>query len=247
MVRRAVFGALMGVTMLAVPMAQAAPNGGGDVAEVDATWECDGTVTVTSEHRALSNIVVHHDGGETRIELDGEVFEHELDAADYPGLWAVDVKAGNNGARGRGERVALEEPDCEPVVRTGVIQVKLSWDTEADLDLWVTEPNGNVIYYFNGGPSSTGGELDRDDNFPCGTATDFLGGVENIVWPDGTTPDAGEYLVRVRRGASCVPEGTVTTYLAEVFVDGVLVTSTGGTTTAPDPMDIASISFQYTG
>lgn len=69
----------------------------------------------------------------------------------------------------------------------GDVQITLSWDTSADLDLWVTDPTGERIYF--GNPSSnTGGELDRDD-------TDGFG-PENVFWPRGQAP-GGTYIVQV--------------------------------------------------
>ena len=69
----------------------------------------------------------------------------------------------------------------------GDVQVTLTWNTTADLDLWVTDPAGEKIYY--GNPSSeSGGELDVDD--PDGF------GPENIFWTDGAAP-SGQYLVQL--------------------------------------------------
>lgn len=81
------------------------------------------------------------------------------------------------------ENVALDDlPDSE-----GVLQFGLSWNTNAtDIDLWVTEPSGNVIYFDNP-QSDTGGYLDRDD-------TDGYG-PENIYFMDNI-PN-GKYLVQV--------------------------------------------------
>ena len=68
-------------------------------------------------------------------------------------------------------------PDSE-----GVLQFGLSWTTnDTDIDLWVTDPAGETIYYAHEA-SYSGGYLDRDD-------TDGYG-PENIYWvkdiPDGT-------------------------------------------------------------
>lgn len=69
---------------------------------------------------------------------------------------------------------------------TGALQISLSWNTPTDQDLYVTDPNGEIIY-FSSPSSSTGGALDRDD-------TDGFG-PENIFWEDDA-PD-GTYSVRV--------------------------------------------------
>ncbi len=77
----------------------------------------------------------------------------------------------------------------------GDVQVTLTWETSADLDLWVTDPRGERIYY--GNPiSDSGGELDRDDTNGYGP--------ENIFWPRDGAP-AGTYTVQVDHFAGASP------------------------------------------
>ncbi len=121
----------LGATLLAASPALATPpeDHGHDRAVVDATWDCDGLVTVTSEGHAISNVVIRDASGDTRVEEpfeqtdeDGEAIE--VDAWTFEateGLEGVFVKAGRNsepGApdRGYGEYVELGAPDCEPEV-----------------------------------------------------------------------------------------------------------------------------------
>lgn len=68
----------------------------------------------------------------------------------------------------------------------GVLHFALSWNTATDIDLYVTDPQGETIYYSNSS-SASGGYLDRDD-------TDGYG-PENIFWRDNI-PD-GAYSVSV--------------------------------------------------
>lgn len=69
----------------------------------------------------------------------------------------------------------------------GVIHIAMSWNSQGtDIDLWVTDPRGEKIYYENPN-SNSGGYLDLDD-------TDGLG-PENIYWRSGA-PD-GVYKVAV--------------------------------------------------
>ena len=77
---------------------------------------------------------------------------------------------------------------CVNVLRlgTGAVQVSLSWNTSSDQDLYVTDPNGEIISYTNTS-SSSGGQLDRDDTNGYGP--------ENIYWLDDA-PD-GTYNVKV--------------------------------------------------
>ncbi|KAA3645202.1 MAG: hypothetical protein DWP98_11870 [Bacteroidetes bacterium] len=87
---------------------------------------------------------------------------------------------------------------------TGSLQISLSWDTETDQDLYVTDPSGEVISYQNE-YSNSGGELDRDD-------TDGFG-PENIFWKT-SAPD-GNYMVRVHDY-----EGTTTTNNFYITISG---------------------------
>jgi hypothetical protein len=87
------------------------------------------------------------------------------------------------------------QPDCtqpEPELGTGDIQITLRWESSADLDLHVTEPNGTEIWYSDKGPTSTGGRLDVDSNVGC----EENGSVENVFWPVGQAPE-GRFQVEV--------------------------------------------------
>lgn len=77
-------------------------------------------------------------------------------------------------------------------VKTGEVKVSIAWDSPTDVDLHVTEPGGEHIYYSHK-TSATGGQLDLDSNAGCS-----IDGVnnENIVWPIGKSPN-GDFQVRV--------------------------------------------------
>lgn len=80
----------------------------------------------------------------------------------------------------------------------GDIQVSVTWDTDADVDLHVVEPGGAEIYY--GSPTSaSGGELDIDANAACSTSSLTQ---ENVGWAPGSAP-AGTYIVRVDYWDAC--------------------------------------------
>lgn len=83
-------------------------------------------------------------------------------------------------------------PDPEPELGTGDVQVTLRWQSSADLDLHVIEPDGTEIWYQAPGPSDTGGQLDVDSNVGC----EQEASVENIFWPTGEAP-SGEYTIEV--------------------------------------------------
>ncbi|MEM9830924.1 MAG: IPT/TIG domain-containing protein [Bacteroidota bacterium] len=69
----------------------------------------------------------------------------------------------------------------------GDVQITLTWDNTADLDLHVIDPNGERIAYFSS-VSSSGGMLDVDD-------VDGFG-PENIFWQQQQAPQ-GDYQVEV--------------------------------------------------
>jgi hypothetical protein len=84
-------------------------------------------------------------------------------------------------------------------VKTGDVQVSISWDVDNDVDLHVVDPNGFEIYYGEE-VSPEGGELDLDSNAGCSP----IDGVnnENVVWPIGKAPP-GMYTVRVDNYDNC--------------------------------------------
>ena len=69
----------------------------------------------------------------------------------------------------------------------GDVQVTLTWNNGADIDLYVTDPNGDELWYQNQSIAS-GGQLDVDD-------TDGFG-PENVFWPQSEAPD-GTYEVSI--------------------------------------------------
>lgn len=115
-----------------------------------------------------------------------------------------------------------EPPEDEPALATGEVQATLRWESDADLDLAVTDPNGDIVAFYNREVPS-GGFLDHDviPGVDPGAAR-----VENIVWPDGRAPP-GTYLVEVTlfsEGAQAPPHG----FSLEVLVDGVRVVAEAG-------------------
>jgi hypothetical protein len=100
---------------------------------------------------------------------------------------------------------AGEGPDLPSGLGSGDVQVTIIWNSKADLDLSVLDPAGSRIYYSN--PTSpSGGALDRDANFPCGSDPSSPA-AENVFWPTGGAP-AGTYLVNVNYTSDCLGEGS---------------------------------------
>ena len=83
-------------------------------------------------------------------------------------------------------------------VGTGDVQISVTWNSAADVDLHLVEPNGTEIYYGNQ-RSPAGGELDLDSNAACGSDGPRA---ENIRYPSGRAP-AGQYIVRLDYYDSC--------------------------------------------
>ena len=113
---------------------------------------------------------------------------------------------------------------CHPLVpvpvEPGDVEVTVSWDTAADLDLHVADPNGDEVYWGSEVVDS-GGVLDRDAGFPCHSAPIRN---EHITWALGTPPP-GSYEVRVSYFLNCdAPE---TNYVVSVFNHGRRTTFSG--------------------
>jgi hypothetical protein len=112
-------------------------------------------------------------------------------------------------------------------VKTGDVQVSVSWDVENDLDLHVVDPNGFEIYYSND-TSPEGGMLDLDSNAAC-----VIDGVknENILWPVGKAPH-GMYTVRVDNYDNCT--NTAANYVVTVQKKGQAAQTFMGSFAATD-------------
>jgi hypothetical protein len=104
-----------------------------------------------------------------------------------------------------------------PDLGGGDVQVTLAWDTEDDLDLYVTDPQGSQISY-SARTSPSGGELDVDDTAGCGSGGEH---VENVFWPTGGAP-IGDYTVYVDHFGGCNGGGNAP-YTVEIRVGGELV------------------------
>jgi hypothetical protein len=83
------------------------------------------------------------------------------------------------------------------------VQVVLSWDVDSDLDLALTDPNGEEISFANPA-GSTGGVLDLDSNPGCS-----IDGIRNesISYPSGQAPE-GTYTAQVSLFDACGTEST---------------------------------------
>jgi hypothetical protein len=102
------------------------------------------------------------------------------------------------GGSGGGVGASTAIPVTLTAVGTGDVQVTLTWDVDSDVDLHVTDPVGEEIYYGNPA-SASGGQLDLDSNAGC---TLDHKRAENITWPSGHAP-SGRYYVLVDYWDAC--------------------------------------------
>lgn len=110
-----------------------------------------------------------------------------------------------------------------PQLGTGDIQVTLRWASSDDLDLAVTDPNGDVVTFFN--PSvASGGQLDVDANAGCGEITQTP--IENIFWLPGEA-DRGEYSIAVNLYQRCGSSSEPIPFNLTLLVQGNTRTLTG--------------------
>jgi hypothetical protein len=112
----------------------------------------------------------------------------------------------------------------EPTLGTGDIQVTLRWTSVDDLDLAVTDPAGQIVYYAN--PSvASGGQLDVDANAGCGESDSSP--IENIFWPPSQAPQ-GQYVASVNLFTRC--SGGISgpiSFEMRILVQGEVQTLTG--------------------
>ncbi|MFO0683822.1 MAG: MopE-related protein [Sandaracinus sp.] len=101
--------------------------------------------------------------------------------------------------------------------QSGAVQITLSWDTGADIDLYVTDPSGFEINYA-ARESPTGGILDHDARGACVPGT---GTIENVYWST-PTPPRGEYYVALHYWGDCGVAGMTPAHVS-ISVGGRIV------------------------
>jgi hypothetical protein len=118
------------------------------------------------------------------------------------------------GSAGGAYGTAQSSPVSTIAVGTGDVQVNITWDSDADVDLHVVDPIGEEIFYAHKFAVS-GGQLDLDSNAGCGSDGPRA---ENIFWSSGLIAPKGEYLVRVNYWSAC--QATRTNYVVTVNTRG---------------------------
>lgn len=123
----------------------------------------------------------------------------------------------------------------DTAVGTGDVQITLTWHSYADIDLYVQDPDGDVVSYQTDSVPS-GGQLDRDNqcsNFEMGRA-------ENIFWPVGGAP-SGTYKVWVNYYADCSDVGPVA-WTVRTVVKGQAKTYSGTINEVGDDQDVTTFT-----
>jgi uncharacterized protein YfaP (DUF2135 family) len=111
----------------------------------------------------------------------------------------------------------------------------VTWFATCDIDLYVTEPSGEVIFHGNT-TSATGGQLDHDANYPCSGATNPAS--EMVSWPPGGAPP-GTYSIQLQYFGECSGEGTVNWHMVAI-ADGTTVIDQTGTADPGQVIDVGS-------
>ncbi len=143
---------------------------------------------------------------------------------DYPQTartrWYRVVKPAGDGHRrgvSKKMKVAIEPWD-------GRVDVKLLWETGADLNLVVEAPNNEIVSAAVPGPSQSGGTFNADSTSGCGGAGSF----EQVTWPAEDAP-AGTYFADVDLADPTLCDGVeAPAWRIEVRVNGKLVESGRG-------------------
>lgn len=117
------------------------------------------------------------------------------------------------------------DDDCNGVIddgcgyATGAVQVTIGWDTGADIDLYVTDPSGETVYYNEQHVrSAMGGYLDHSARGNC-RREQTHSRVENAYWP---APRSGVYRLQLHYFSPC-GDISRTAVTMSVAVSGKLV------------------------
>ena len=178
-----------------------APSGGPSISVSANRGSVPGgsSLVTVSSRTPMSTLFVTHDSqspdGHFELPVSGTEVDLQLDFSQSLPEDLVDLRYAAANFSGAVGRAATHSFDVVPV-GTGNLQVTVSWDTRADVDLHVVEPGGEEIFYDNR-RSEAGGELDLDANREC-SGDDVRN--ENIVWD---APPRGRYVVRVNYWSHC--------------------------------------------
>ena len=207
-------------------------TGGGTVAQGSTT---QGTLSAADAFDAMV-VSLEGVGGFYEIGLDDEQTTVDLFvslAAEAPeGMINAMFQGRRTGDASFGEAVIVPLEVLE--VGNGELQVNLTWNTDADLDIHVFEPDGTHIFW-NNTVSSSGGQLDLDANVNCGNVS-----VENIFWDQ--VPPTGTYTVAIENFQAC--SQTESSFIITVTLPGQApMLFTGAISEADGLLDISTFDI----
>jgi hypothetical protein len=97
----------------------------------------------------------------------------------------------------------------------GAVQITMTWNNGSDIDLFVREPDGDVLSHQRE-RSARGGHFDYAGRGQCDSAVEYPR-IENVSWPLDEAP-LGEYQLMLHRWGDCLDRGTETQDAVSVLV-----------------------------
>ena len=134
--------------------------------------------------------------------------------------------------------------DRRESVPPGALEIELRFSEAADLDLFVTDPSQEAVYFGNN-PSLAGGHLDRDQGCrdqPEERRRDDAPRVERVLFP---TPRPGRYRVGVSYDRSCQFRRERVGYRIDVRSEALSWTSAGEL--SPGQFEPRALEFDFPG
>jgi hypothetical protein len=119
------------------------------------------------------------------------------------------------------ERLATELRERTPPTEGGALRVELAFDPAFDLDLYVTDPLEEAVYFANE-RSASGGRLEADRH--CGGQLGPGVQIETVVFPD---PAPGRYRVGVDHPRVCGGDARPAAFAVRVEGEGRVAEITG--------------------
>lgn len=216
----------------------------GEPSDQPAGWSNDARGTIVSDTIDLdwSDVPKGRTGNEGTLVLHIESNDR-LTALQQTGGFGGTIwtrRGASQSQQGNSQGQTTTSPDGKWTMGTGDVQVTLSWNANADIDLHVQDPSGAEVYY-NNPTVSSGGELDLDNK--CSNFV--LGKPENIFWPTGKAP-AGTYKVSVNYYADCSSSGTPTgsvDWTVTTKVNGKMSTYRGTLNNVGETQEVTSFQF----
>lgn len=124
------------------------------------------------------------------------------------------------------------------VTKVPKLLVQFSWNSADDFDIFLREPNGNVINLFRRS-SASGAEMSEDLN--GGSCSPVGGGWEEIVWSQDAAPLSGLYRMRMEQNVVC--DTNPTEWKLKVTLNGKEIVSEKGVSRSKYPTVVRKLGF----